>query len=103
MLSRLALAVPLLLATPEYVNRSEKAPTGRYFGVKQFGTDPQNYDSLELVIDAKGGAKLSWVQGIFFAGKRSELELTELKIDQAGFSATVKGSRPPSVAERFVG
>lgn len=103
MISRLALALPLLLAVSEYIPRTVKDPAGRYFGVKQLGTDPQAYDSLELVIDSRGGATLTWVQGIFFAGRRRDLELSALKVDEASVSMTVKGDRPPGLPAQLVG
>lgn len=104
MLSRLALAVSLLLTTPEYVSRTEKAPAGRYLGFKQVGSDPYNYHSLELVIDAKGGATLTWARrDQTDERERYALPMFDQKLDEGGFSATVKGARPPSVPESFVG
>lgn len=103
MISRLALALPLLLTVSEYVPRTVKEPAGRYYGVKQLGADPQAYDSLELVIDSKGSATLTWAQGIFSAGRRRDLELSAFKIDAAGVSGTVKGDRPPGLPARLVG
>lgn len=103
MISRLAFALPVLLAAHQYIPRTVKEPAGRYFGVKQIGSDPYAYDSLELVIDAKGGAKLTWVQNISTEGRRHDLELSAIKIDERGFAATVKGDRPPGLAARLVG
>ncbi len=104
MLSRFVLALPLLLTASAYVPRTEKAPAGRYLGFKQVGKDPWAYQSLELVIDAQGKATLEWAQRDQVTEKeRRMLVLTELALDEAGFSATVKGDRPASVPARLVG
>ena len=101
MISRLALT--LLLAGSEYQPRTVKQPAGRYLGVKQVGADPSHYHSLELVIDAKGGAKLTWARRDQEAEReRRVLTLTQLHVDEAGFSAVMEGG-PPSVPAKLVG
>lgn len=100
----LTLVLPLLLTAPQYVPRVEKAPAGRYLGFKQVGADPYAYQSLELIIDAKGGATLIWASRDQSGEKEKRaLALTDLKLDQAGFSVTLKGERPAAVPARLVG
>ena len=104
MLGRLALALPLLLAASEYSPRTVKAPAGRYLGFKQVGSDPYNYESLELVLTAKGGATLTWARrDQTDERERRRLPLSDLHLDEAGFSATVRGDRPPTVPNRLEG
>ena len=102
MITRLALT--LLLAGSEYQPRTVKQPAGRYFGVKQIGADPYNYHSLELIIDTKGGAKLTWARRDQETEReRRVLTLTEIHVDESGFSAVIKGDKPVAVPAKWVG
>ena len=102
MLSRLALM--LLLAGSEYQPRTVKQPVGRYYGLRQIGADPYNYHSLELVIVSRVSAKLTWTRSDQEGEKeRRVLTLTDLQLDDAGFSAVVKGNRPSTVPAKLVG
>ena len=104
MLVRLALVLPVLLAASDYTPRTVKAPAGRYLGFKQVGNDPYNYESLELILTAKGGATLTWARrDQTDERERRRLPLSDLHLDEAGFAATVKGDRPPTVPARFEG
>jgi hypothetical protein len=104
MLLRLAVVVPLLMSASEYAPRTVKEPAGRYYGTKQVGADPYGYQSLELVIDAKGGATLTWSRRDQTAElERMALPLTAIKIDEAGFTATVTGKRPAQVPAKLAG
>jgi hypothetical protein len=104
LLGRFALTLPLLLAASDYAPRTVKAPAGRYLGFKQVGSDPYNYESLELVLTAKGGATLTWARRDQTGEReRRRLPLSDLHLDEAGFAATVKGDRPPTVPARLEG
>lgn len=106
MLLRLAIAVPLLMSASEfsYMPRAEKSPAGRYYGVKQVGADPYGYQSLELVIDEKGGATLVWARRDQTAElERKTITLADVKVGETGLSANVKGARPAEVPAKLLG
>ena len=50
MLTRLAL---VLLMAPQFIPRPVEDPTGRYFGLKQVGSDPYGYESVEFSLTSK--------------------------------------------------
>jgi hypothetical protein len=104
MLLRLAVVVPLLMSASEYQPHSVKDPAGRYYGLKQVGADPYGYQSLELVIDAKGGASLVWARrDQTDERERKTITLTDVKLTAAGLSATVTGDRPKEVPAKLNG
>lgn len=104
MLLRLAVVVPLLMSASEYAPRKVKDPAGRYYGLKQVGTDPYGYQMLELVIDAKGRAKLTWSHRDHLDVRETkELALSDVKIDESSFGANVKGARPNEVPAKLNG
>jgi hypothetical protein len=104
MLGRFVLALPVLLAASDYAPRTVKAPAGRYLGFKQVGTDPYNYESLELILTVRGSATLTWARrDQTDERERRRLPLSDLHLDEAGFAATVKGDRPPTVPARLEG
>jgi hypothetical protein len=99
-------AVPLLMSASEfsYTPRAERSPAGRYYGLKQVGPDPYGYQSLELVIDAKGGATLVWARrDQTDERERKTLPLADVKVTEAGVSATVTGARPAEVPAKLSG
>lgn len=106
MLLRLAVALPLLMSASEfsYSPRTVKSPAGRYYGLKQVGPDPYGYQSLELTIDTKGGATLVWARrDQADERERKTLTLTDVKVNDSGLSATVKGDRPAEVPAKLSG
>lgn len=104
MLLRLAVVVPVLMSASEYQPRTVKDPAGRYYGLKQVGTDPYGYQMLELVIDAKGNATLTWSRrDQTDVREKKELTLSDVKIDVSGFTANVVGTRPKEVPAKLNG
>lgn len=88
---------------PQFIPRAVEDPTGRYSAVKQVGADPYGYQSLTFTLDAKStSAKLVWTRrDQTDEREKRELSLEELKVDNQGLSATVKGNRPASVPAKW--
>ena len=83
--------------TPETV-------AGRYYGLRQVGEDPYNYETLALTIHSLKSASLEWgLQGKDGDRGRKTLELRDVHADKGGFTATVVGKRPVLVPEKLSG
>lgn len=102
MLTRLAL---VLLMAPQFIPRPVEDPSGRYFGLKQVGSDPYGYESVEFSLTSKATkVPVVWARRDQSGEReRRELLFEDLKVDVDGLSAVVRGKRPASIPSKWKG